>query len=83
MDLSTVPEDEAIRQALTEMFEQTGDVQFKLVMFHWLHKPEAEEALLAVPALPEAVVEAQWKQLCTTPAPLQRSEVAAVGDGEA
>lgn len=81
--MSTVPEDETIRQELAEMFEQTGDVQFKLIMFHWLPKPEAEEALLAVPALPEAVVEAQWKQLCTTPAPLQRSEVAAVGGGEA
>lgn len=83
MDLSTVPEDETIRQALTEMFEQTRDVQFKLVMFHWLQKPEAEEALLAIPALPEAVAEAQWKQLCTTPAPLQRSEVEVAGGGEA
>ena len=75
MDLSAVLEDETIRRALEEMFEQTRDVQFKLIMFHWLTKREAEDVLLAIPALPEAVAEAQWKQLCTTPAPLQRSEV--------
>ena len=38
-----------------------ADVQFKVIMFHWLSNREAETVLLVIPTLPEAVTEAQWK----------------------
>lgn len=75
MDVSTLPEDETIRGVLAEMFAETADVQFKLLMFNWLSKPEAEEVLCAIPSLPSTVAQREWSRLCTSPLPLERCEV--------
>ena len=73
--MSTLPEDDTIRGVLAEMFAETADVQFKLLMFNWLSKPEAEEVLCAIPSLPAAVAQGEWSRLCTSPSPLERCEV--------
>ena len=82
MDVSTLPEDETIRGVLLEMFAETGDVQFKLLMFNWLSKPEAEEALCAVPSLPAMVAQGEWSRLCISSSPLERFEVGNGGKRE-